>query len=110
MVKIYSTLLILGFLGILAVTFGGTLAENLGRPDNDPGEILGTRGRLIFGGLLGFSMGGIAAEFSPLDFSWQAALAIAVVGGVIGVAWAGYADRVAGEPAPAPDGDAPRTH
>ncbi len=110
MVKIYSILLILGFLGILAVILGGTLAENLGHPDKDPNKILGTRGRLFLGGLLGFSMGGIAAEFSPLDFSWQAALAIAVAGAVLGVAWVGYANRITGEPVQATNGDPPRAH
>jgi hypothetical protein len=36
-------------------------------------------------------MGGMAAEFSPLDISWPVALAIAVVGGFVGAFWVRYA-------------------
>lgn len=108
MVKIYSILLIVGFLGILVMILGGTFLENLGHADKDPNKVFGTRGRLFLGGLLGFSMGGIAAEFSPLDFSWQAALAIAVGGALLGVVWVGYANRVTTGPTAGSDGDPPR--
>lgn len=94
MVKVYAVLLVLGSVGILVVVMGGALAESLGRPDRDPNELLGTRGRLAVGAILGFSMGGMAAEFSPLDFSWQVSFLIAILGAGVGAVWVGYATKI----------------
>lgn len=97
MIKVYAVLLVLGFIAILIIVMGGALAENLGRSDRDPGEVIGDKGRSVVGSVLGFSMGGMAAEFSPLDFSWQVALIIALVAGVIGALWVRYATRLSNE-------------
>lgn len=94
MVKVYAVLLALGFVAILLLVLGGTLAENLGRPDRDPNEVIGRRGRLMLGAVLGFSMGGMASEYSPLDLTWQLALLIAFAAGGVGWAWVRYADRI----------------
>lgn len=94
MVVVYSILLAVGFVGLLVVVMGGALAENIDRPDRDPGFRLGERGRMALGALLGFSMGGMAAEFSPMGFSWQVALLVALAAGAVGVAWARYASRL----------------
>jgi hypothetical protein len=109
MVKIYAILLALGSIGLLVVIFGGTLAENLGHPERDPNLLLGGRGRKLFGGILGFSMGGMAAEFSPLDFSWPVALLIASGSAVLGAIWVGYASRITAAAPAERAGDHPGT-
>lgn len=91
MVVVYASSLALGFISLLVVVMGGTLAENLGRGDRDPGERIGSGGRLITGGVLGFGIGGMAAEFSPLDFAWPVGLVIAFAGALLGLLWVRYA-------------------
>lgn len=91
MVVVYAVSLGVGFVALLVLVMGGTLAENLGREDRDPGVRIGHRGRLVVGGVLGFGIGGMAAEFSPLDFTWPVALVIACVAAFVGVLWVRYA-------------------
>ena len=90
MVKVYAVVLAAGFIGLLALVIGGALAENMGRPDRDPSTILGQRGRILVGASLGFGMGGMSAEFSPMDFSWPAALFFAILGAAISMVWVRY--------------------
>lgn len=96
MVKVYAITLALGLLGLLVVIFGGTLAENLGRPDRDPGERIGFTGKMVIGGMVGFGMGGMSAEFSPLDLGWQVSLVLAVAAAVLSVFWVRFAVARAG--------------
>ncbi len=91
MVVVYAFSLAVGFVALLVIVMGGTLAENLGREDRDPGVRIGHRGRLIVGGVLGFGIGGMAGEFSPLDFSWPVALIVACIAALFGVLWVRYA-------------------
>lgn len=93
MVKFYSIALALGVIGLLVVILGGAFAENLGREERDPGRRMGGGGRAVIGGLVGFGMAGLSAEFSTLDLSWQTALLVAIVGSVAGALWAWYASR-----------------
>lgn len=93
MVKVYSIALVVGIVGLLVVILGGTFAENIGREDKDPGERLGTAGKMAIGALVGFGMGGMSAEFSPLDLSWPTALAIAIVASALAAYWVRYAVR-----------------
>lgn len=88
---VYAFSLAVGFVALLVVVMGGTLAENLGREDRDPGLRIGRGGRLIVGGVLGFGFGGMSAEFSPLDFTWPVALVIACIAALLGVLWVRYA-------------------
>jgi len=87
--------LAIGFLGLVAILFSGTLAENTASPKRDLNQRIGPRGRSWVGLILGFGMGGMAAEFSPLDLSWQVAAALAVVGGWVGFAWVRFSERTA---------------
>ena len=96
MVKIYAITLAVAFVGLLVMILGGALAENLGRPEHDPGVRFGTPGKVTVGALVGFGMGGISAEFSPLGLSWGAALVIAVVAAVLSALWVRYAVRRTG--------------
>lgn len=93
MVKVYAVALAIGIVGLLVVILGGALAENLGRGDRDPGERFGTAGKALVGALVGFGMGGMSAEFSPLDLSWQVSLLIALLATVLAVFWVRYAVR-----------------
>ncbi len=90
MVKVYAVSLVIGMVSLLVVVFGGVLAENVGHPERDPGGLIGIRGKSVVGGLVGFGMGGMSAEFSPLDFSWSFALLLAVVALVVSVTWVRY--------------------
>ncbi|REK15630.1 MAG: hypothetical protein DWQ40_10105 [Actinobacteria bacterium] len=91
MVKVYAVALALGFIALIVVVMGGALAENLGR--TDPGERIGPSGRAVIGAVTGFGIGGMGAEFSPLDFSWQVAFLIAVLAAALGIGWVRYSDR-----------------
>lgn len=91
MVKVYAIALTVGIVGLLVFIYGGALAENLGRPERDPGERLGLTGKMTAGALVGFGMGGMSAEFSPLDFSWQVSLLLALLAAIVSVVWVRYA-------------------
>ncbi|HEX9848833.1 MAG TPA: hypothetical protein VGB33_10500 [Acidimicrobiia bacterium] len=91
MVKVYAITLVLGTLGLLVFILGGTLAENLGRPEKDPGERYGLAGKAVVGAVVGFGMGGLSAEFSPLDFGWPTSLMIAVAAAGLSILWVRYA-------------------
>lgn len=93
MVKVYAVVLVIGIVGLLVVILGGALAENIGREDKDPGERFGTAGKMTVGAFVGFGMGGMSAEFSPLDLSWPVALVIAIVAAMLAAFWVRYAVR-----------------
>ena len=93
MVKVYSVVLVAGIAGLLVIILGGALADNAGRPERDPGERIGLLGKTFIGAALGFGMGGICAEFSPFDLTWQASLAVAVGAAALSAPWVRYAVR-----------------
>ncbi|HJS72363.1 MAG TPA: hypothetical protein VJ858_06505 [Acidimicrobiia bacterium] len=93
MVKVYAVALSLGIIGLLTLILGGAFAENVGRPDRDPGERFGQAGKATVGALIGFGMGGMSAEFSPLDLRWQVCLLIAAAAALLSVFWVRYATR-----------------
>jgi len=90
MVVIYSLALVVGIVGLLIVIFGSSFADNVDRPDRDPGSRLGMSGKIALGAVLGFGAGGMAAEFSPLDLTWQVALVIALAAGLVSAWWVRY--------------------
>ena len=94
MVKAYAVVLVLGIIGLLVMILGGALAENLGKPERDPGARFGPTGKLVVAAAVGFGMGGMSAEFSPLDFTWPVALAIAIVAMLVSMVWVRYATRL----------------
>jgi len=96
MVKIYAVTLVVGIIGLLVVIMGGAFAENVGHPERDPGQRLGTKGKAVVGGLVGFGMGGMSAEFSPLDFTWPVSFLLALLAAVLAVFWVRYAVAQAG--------------
>jgi len=90
MIKVYSIALALGFIALLVIILGGALAENLGREDRDPGVRIGPVGKMVVGAVIGFGMGGMSAEFSPLDLSWQVSLLIAIGAAIVSGLWVRY--------------------
>lgn len=91
MVTVYAIVLALGVIGLLVLVMGGALAENLDREDRDPGVRYGLRGKQAVAAAIGFGMGGMSAEFAPIEISWPIALLIAVVAALLAVLWVRYA-------------------
>jgi uncharacterized membrane protein HdeD (DUF308 family) len=87
MIKVYAVALALGTAVLVGVIFWSSLPEK-----SAPGE----RVRMALGGLLGFGMGGMAAEYSPLDIHWALALVLAILAAVAAVAWVRFASRRSG--------------
>lgn len=84
-------MLVIGIVGLLIYILGGAFAENLGREEKGPDARFGIRGKMAVAAAVGFGMGGMSAEFSPLDLSWPIALAIAIAAAVFSVLWVRYA-------------------
>jgi len=91
MVKVYAISLVVGIIGLLLVIMGGAFAENVGLSERDPGNVIGLLGKMGVGALVGFGMGGMSAEFSPLDISWQVSLLIAFGAAGLSILWVRYA-------------------
>jgi hypothetical protein len=90
-VKVYAVVLCVGIIGLLVLVLGAVLADNVSQAQRDPGSRIGPAGKIGVGAALGFGMAGLSAEFSPLDLTWQVALAIAVVAGCLSALWVRYA-------------------
>ena len=91
MIKVYAIALALGSVGLVVLIVSTALSESTNGRTGDLGDRIGLTGKTILGAVLGFGMGGMAAEFSPLDLSWQLALAIAVGSTAVGAMWTRYA-------------------
>lgn len=101
MVKVYAVLLVIGSAGLIAWVLFSAHAENENKPGLDPDRRFGATGRRVVGGLVGFGMAGMSAEFSPRNLSWQVALGLALLAGGVAVWWSGR-DPESGSP---PDTD-----
>ena len=87
MVAVYSSALLGGVVALILAVLGAALADSLDRPAIDFVGKLGVSGKTVIGAVTGFGMGGMAAEFSPLDLTWQVALLIAFAAAGIGALW-----------------------
>lgn len=90
MVRVYAVVLVIGLIALLAWILAHTVFAASSRRALDPEERFGVPGRRVVAGLIGFSMAGLSAEFSPRDISWPVALVLAVIGATV-LAW--YAGR-----------------
>lgn len=95
MVKAYATTLALGLVALAVVVLGGLFASSTGRERSDPGRNVGATGKAVIAGAVGFGMGGLSAEFSPLDLDWGVGLGIAIVAAALSVLWVRFAVRQA---------------
>jgi hypothetical protein len=91
MVQVYAVVLAIGVLSLIWWLFSATMAESAGRAAWDPATRFGSRGKLAIGAMIGFGMGGLSAEFAPIDLEWPVALAIAVVAALLSIYWVRYA-------------------
>lgn len=91
MVKVYAIALAVGVLALVLWLFSATLAENTGRVSWDPGARWGLTGKTVIGAMIGFGMGGLSAEFAPIDITWPVALGIAAVAALLSAYWVRYA-------------------
>lgn len=87
MIKVYAIALAVGAVALIGVIVWSSL------PDKSvPGE----RARMVLGAVLGFGMGGIAAEYSPLDLAWPVALVLAALAASAALFWVRYSTRTQG--------------
>ena len=94
MVKVYAVALIVGIVGLLVIIFGAALRDpGGGNASTEPP--LGMGGTMAVAGLIAFGMGGLSAEYAPIDMGWPVGLALAIVAGLGGSLWARYARRSA---------------
>ncbi len=91
MVTVYAVSLAVGVVALVILILGTSFATNIGRRGLN--RRIGLKGRMILAALLGFGMGGMAAEFSPLGMGWQLCLLLAVVAAVVSVIWVRYASN-----------------
>jgi hypothetical protein len=93
-IKVYAIVLAAGVVLLVAWIFATYLGSNVVEWKRfDPEERLGKPGRRMVGGLVGFGIAGMSAEFSPFDLSWPIGLVLAVVGASAMVIYAGWVDR-----------------
>jgi hypothetical protein len=91
MVKVYAVAVAVGVLALVYWLFSATLADNAGRAAWDPATRWGNRGKIAIGAVIGFGMGGLSAEFAPIELAWPVALLIAVVAALLSIYWVRYA-------------------
>ena len=95
MVKVYAIVLVVGLLALLLMLLGGPLLEAASSRSRALSAFNATSGKSVVGALIGFGMGGMAAEFSRLDLSWQLSLALAITAGFLAVLWVRYSSAKA---------------
>ena len=79
MVRVYAIVLVVGLIALVGWILAHSVYSGSGRARLDPEERFGVPGRRVVAGLVGFSMAGLSAEFSPRDISWPVALVLAVI-------------------------------
>ena len=90
MVRVYAVVLVVGLIALVGWILAHSVYSGSDRERLDPEQRFGIPGRRVVAGLIGFSMAGLSAEFSPRDISWPVALVLAVIGAAV-LAW--YAGR-----------------
>lgn len=95
MVKVYATSLVIGVIILIGIIFGAAFNAK-----SEPATAWRRNDRLKMatGALIGFGMGGMSAEFSPLDLTWPVSLAIAAVAAILSAYWVRYAIGLARTP------------
>lgn len=89
MTAVYAVFLLLGFLALTAWMVAHSLAESAGRPERDPEQRLGPRGRRLAGGMVGFGMAGMSAQFAAIEIPDAVVFALSLAGAAAAAWWAG---------------------
>lgn len=92
MIKVYAVALAVGAVALITTVLVGSIPDRSSH-GGDRGRLGKSGLKVAIGGLLGFAMGGMSAEFSPLDLTWQVSLVIAIIAAVISVLWVRYSIR-----------------
>lgn len=103
MVRVYAVGLAVGLIALVAWILAHSLAAGSDRERFDPEITFGATGRRAVAALVGFSMAGLSAEFSPRDLSWPLALSLAIVGAVA-LGWYAGRPQLVPESQPPPSG------
>lgn len=93
MIKVYAVTLAIGSVVLVVLILAGSISARSMGGDAGGWRVGGVRLKTALGGLLGFAMGGMSAEFSPLDLSWQVSLLVAVLAAAAAVLWVRYSIR-----------------
>lgn len=91
MTTVFAVVLVIGILALIGWMVAHSLAVSQERPDRDPEERFGTRGRRVVAGLVGFGMAGMSADFAAIDLSAPVVVILAVLGAAAAAWWAGFA-------------------
>ena len=86
---VYAVVLVVGFLSLVGWMVAHSLAQSTERPERDPEERLGANGRRVVGGMMGFGLAGMSAEFGSIELSAPVVALLAVAGGIAGAWWSG---------------------
>jgi hypothetical protein len=91
-IKFYAVSLALGVIGLVIVLFAGSLKPG-SAPDTPESDRGGDTVETLLGVVVGFGIGGMSAEFSPLDFDWQVSLLVAAMAAAVSGGWVRYSIR-----------------
>lgn len=92
MIVVYSVALGLGLAVLVGWILFGGFADGR-KKDSRPRSLDNQSVKMVIGGVLGFGMGGIAAEFAPIEFAWPVVLLFASGAAVASVLWVRYATK-----------------
>ena len=94
MVTVYSVALVVGVLGLIVMLFSVSLVDDSDRELRGLRAFHTTSSKIGVGAFIGFGMGGMAAEFSPLELSWWVSLLLALLAAGLAVVWVRYASSL----------------
>jgi hypothetical protein len=86
---VYAAVLVIGLVGLAVWMLSHSLAEGADRPARDPERRFGALGRRVTGGMVGFGIAGMSAEFASIDIAAPLVATAALVGAGLAAWWAG---------------------
>jgi hypothetical protein len=91
-IAVYSVVLVVGILALIAWIVAHSLAASSGATNRDPEERFGVRGRRLVAALVGFGMAGMSAAYAATDISDPLVILLALAGALVAAWWAGLVD------------------
>lgn len=86
---VYAIVLVLGILSLIGWMVAHSLARSTERPERDPEQRLGANGRRVVGGMMGFGLAGMSAEFGSIELTTPVVAIFALAGAAAGAWWSG---------------------
>lgn len=81
--------LVIGVAGLIVWMVSHAVAANRDEAGWDPEERYGRAGRRVVGGLVGFGMAGLSAEFASIDIPGPGVILLAIAGAAAAAWWSG---------------------